>query len=338
MFLKTSIDDRQGVLVATIINKSVKEVDIVPKLFESILPQELLSEIFDIRKRDVAFRVEEIRLRRDRHACLTTDSGNIFLSYVADASVMEETVLKLCDGSLYAYRETIAKGYLTLSGGIRVGICGRAALERDSVIGVYDISSLNFRIPHKIFGIGRTVCSLIRRDMGGVLIYSSPGVGKTTLLRCVAAEISRGENGKRVAVIDTRGELGFSLDGANMSIDVLEGYPRRLGIEIATRSMSAQLILCDEIGALDETDAILSAQNCGVPLVASAHADNIHTLMRKEGIRRLHRARVFSYYVGISRRLGYSDFDYTVTDWEEAERVLQDSGKCTFGIVRNDIV
>ena len=155
------------------------------------------------------------------------------------------------------------------------------------------------------------------RDFGysrGILIYSPPGVGKTTLLRGVISLISSGEGGYsplRTAVVDTRGELTFSNGGKGLCIDVLSGYPRALGIEIATRTLSAQLIVCDEIGDYAEAMALVSSHNCGVPLIASTHARSVDELMRRTGIMLLHEARVFGAYVGISRGAGM-DFCYDV--------------------------
>jgi stage III sporulation protein AA len=137
----------------------------------------------------------------------------------------------------------------------------------------------------------------------------------------------------RVAVIDTRGELSFSLSGEGLCLDVLSGYPRGIGIEIATRTMNAQLIVCDEIGDTREAEAIMAAQNCGVPFLATAHADSIRELLKRTGIAKLHEARVFGCYVGIKRR--GSDFNYTFTEWEDADIALQSCGSCGDISLRN---
>ena len=55
------------------------------------------------------------------------------------------------------------------------------------------------------------------------------------------------------------------MEERELCLDVLVGYPRALGIEIATRSLNSELIVCDEIGEGKEAEAIVSAQNCGVP-------------------------------------------------------------------------
>jgi stage III sporulation protein AA len=117
-------------------------------------------------------------------------------------------------------------------------------------------------------------------------------------------------------VIDTRGELGFDCDEPTLCLDILRGYPRARGVEIATRTMSAQLMVCDEIGDVEEATALVAAHNGGVPLVATAHGGSVEELLRRTGLRMLHRARLFGAYVGI-RRDGRGDFLYRTTRWEE---------------------
>ena len=160
------------------------------------------------------------------------------------------------------------------------------------------------------------MCDLIRRSdkNRGVLVFSPPGQGKTTLLREVSATLSTGADALRVVVIDSRGELGIFLDDERMSVDVLTGDPRALGIEIAARTMNAQLVVCDEIGGVREAEAIIAAQNCGVPLLATAHANSLEGLLRRTPMRMLHEAGVFGAYVGIQRRAGMRDYAYTVTE------------------------
>lgn len=298
----------------------------LPTAVACLLPPRLLAEI---ESGGWGFgQIEELRLRTERSAFLTTDRGSVRLMSVLSRSEIDKIVLALCDGSLYAHRESISEGYLTLRDGVRVGICGRASVEGGRVLGVYDISALNFRFPIHRRGLGAPVARLLRGlpSGQGVLVFAPPGEGKTTLLRSVAEEMASGSQPWRVAVIDTRGELGAFLSESALSIDLLSGYPRALGIEIATRTMNAELILCDEIGEEREASAILSAQNCGVPFVASAHAEDVRGLLRRAGIRRLHEARVFGAYVGIRRRKDKGDFLYTVTDWESADDDLQNGG------------
>jgi stage III sporulation protein AA len=221
---------------------------------------------------------------------------------------------------LYAFRDTIAEGYISLRGGIRVGVCGRAVVNNGRVVGVYDIDTLVVRIPHVSPPLGAEMKMLLS-DMNytrGILIYSPPGVGKTTLLRSLALMLSTGREAKRVSVVDTRGELSFSLESHTLCLDLLSGYPKHLGISLAARTLGSEIIICDEIGGVAEAEAIREAHNAGVPLIASAHAASVKELLGRSGIGILHRAGCFGAYVGIRRR-GTFGFDYDISKREAAD-------------------
>ena len=290
-----------------------------PEVLERFLPPMLVNEISSIK--DPSLCIEEIRLRRDAPCSLSTSRGNIVLRSTVGRAEMKQMLAAMSGYSLYAHSDTINSGYITLDGGIRVGICGRASIVEGRVGGVYDISALNIRIPRGIRSVGDSICSLVREMRGsrGVLIYSPPGVGKTTLLRSVAYKMASGATPWRVALIDTRGELGIFGEETNATIDILSGYPRGVGIEIAARTMNSQLMVCDEIGDIEEAMAIIGAQNCGVPLLASAHGDNIAGLMRRSAIRALHKAGVFGAYVRIERVAYASEYKYTIHTAKEAD-------------------
>ena len=279
--------------------------------------------------------IEEIRLRAGRRATLTAGGENIPTGVVLTSEDLTAILTHLCGGSLYAYAQTINQGYISLPHGIRVGVAGRAVCEDGRIIGVCEITGLCIRLPHRHGRMGGEICRLLRGMMAeggaprGVLIYAPPGEGKTTLLRAVAARMAGADSCPplRTVVVDTRGELGFEGDGEQLCLDILHGYPRARGVEIATRTLSAQLIVCDEIGEMDEAMSLISSHHGGVPLVASAHAGTVEELLRRTGIRLLHEARLFGAYVGI-RRDGRGDFTYRITTDREADRITrgQDSG------------
>ena len=309
--------------MATVIFETKKREAMLPEILRSLLPYRLVDEI----RASGAFAVEEIRLRSGRISSLTTPTGNMPLKTVLSSLELDAILQGACDGSLYAHSETLCQGYVTLAGGIRIGVCGRATVEHGNIIGVYGVSGLNIRLPGVRRRVGAPICRLLREGLGvgGVLIYSAPGVGKTTLLRSVAAQMAGGEHPWRVVVVDTRGEIAPFLDAAGLCVDVLLGYPKPEGIGIACRTMNAQLIVCDEIGEREEAEAIAAAQNCGVPFVATAHAASLEGLLRRSALISLHRARVFTHYVGIERRVEGGEFLYRVSEWEEADVVLQNS-------------
>ena len=309
----------RSVMVNRAEDTGIEKRTYLPPILLRILPERLISELYSGRLPE---HIEEIRLHSGRCASVVADGRNILLRTVLSAQEMTATLTRMCGGSLYSHAPTIAEGYLTLDGGVRVGVCGRAACEQGEVIGVYDVSGLCIRIPAHFAASGREICNLMQkfRYTKGVLIYSPPGVGKTTLLRGVAMALASGDDPKRVVVIDTRGEMPFLQTGAALCLDVLVGYPRRLGVEIACRTMTAQVMICDEIGDYNEALALASVQNCGVPLVASAHASSMEELLCRTGLRLLHDCKMFGAYVGISRHNG--GFSYHITDWESADACI----------------
>ena len=74
-----------------------------------------------------------------------------------------------------------------------------------------------------------------------------------------------------------------------------------MGISLATRAFAPQVILCDEIGTDAEAEEILCTQAGGVPLIASAHADTLSSLLHRPCFEALYRHCVFSQYIRLYR-------------------------------------
>ncbi len=291
-------------------------------VISNILPKRIIKCISEVYI-ESGF-LEEIRIRRERQAYIVAGGKSILLDIVASESEMRDILLAMCHGSLYAYRDTIINGYISLGDGIRVGVVGRAGVENGNIVGVHDISELSIRLPNRISIDDGYIANLIRESkrISSILIYSPPGEGKTTLLRVLIKRLSTGRNALRTCVIDTREELGFDMKNKSMLVSILSGYPRRIGIEIATRCMNAQVIVCDELGDDSEASAIIDSQIAGVAMVASCHGYDIGDILSHTGILRLHNAGIFDYYVGI-KRSGNLEFEYTVNSRKEADEYIK---------------
>ena len=263
--------------------------------------------------------ISEIRLRADAPISLTYGERNIYCFggevVVCRENEIAETLQRLCGDSVHSYSETIKEGFISLENGCRVGVCGIVSLGDGAIKSVYRVLSLAIRIPHDVIGAAKSVMPILCGEtVESALFYAPPNVGKTTLIRDLARTVSGGDAPRRIALIDTRGEIFVKEWFTCSLVDVLRGYPRAKGIEIATRTLSPEIILCDEIGSADESAAILSAQNSGVPLIATAHADSLETLLRRPNIKMLYDHRVFRYYIGISREAMRSDFVFDIYD------------------------
>ena len=76
-------------------------------------------------------------------------------------------------------------------------------------------------------------------------------------------------------MVDERGELFPDGFGRGFRTDVLHGFPKEQGIDMVLRTMSPTTIAVDEITAEADCQGLLRAANCGVRLLATAHAASV---------------------------------------------------------------
>ena len=224
--------------------------------------------------------VAEIRIRVGRPAVCVSIFGEMKpCSEPFSADEITEFFAEICRYSVHSFQEDIARGFVTLDGGHRVGICGTAVKEDGKIAFIKDISGLNIRIAHQITGCSDEIFKrFFSAGLCSLLIAGKPLSGKTTILRDLAGRL--GEN-HRVTVIDSRNEISASVRGTPMldvglNTDVLCGCGKSEGIMLALRSLSPEIIICDEI-AHDE-DAVEQALFCGVKIIAAAHASGLKEL------------------------------------------------------------
>lgn len=76
-------------------------------------------------------------------------------------------------------------------------------------------------------------------------------------------------------------------------IDVLRGFPKAIGILQAVRTLSPQVVVCDEVGSGEEVRGLLEAVNCGVSLLASIHAGSMEQLLLRPQFHALQQSSTF---------------------------------------------
>ena len=250
--------------------------------------------------------LQEIRLRADRPVMLITNSGGCFLtssgktSFILSSNCVyaykneiTETVNKMCGYSMHSHYEDLLNGYLTLPNGSRIGLCGTAVYDKNNVKGIKDISCINIRIPRNIIGISESIMNdIFKNGIDNLVIAGAPSSGKTTMLKDIAFQLSSGRLGRlyKTCVVDERKEIfpersNLNLIGANT--DVLSGYPKAIGISMAVRTLSPDVIICDEIGQKDEIDEMLLGMNSGVKFILTIHATSFIELKRKPAYKNL---------------------------------------------------
>ncbi len=274
---------------------------VAPSVFKYLPPRMVLEiERICASRRLGARGIREIRIRGEGRCSLLYGNEIIPLYTKVTRSETESTVSKISDGALYAHRDSIASGYISLSYGVRVGLCGFARYEGGELVGVSDLRSLVFRIPTGECDFSEELAALFRsRVRRGMLIFSPPGGGKTTALRSLAHSLGEGAQAMRVAVVDERCEF-WEEDFSSSEVDLLRGYKRREGIEIATRTMSPEVIMIDEIGS-DEAEGVAQAVRTGIPLVATAHAAAFSEVRERPSLSSLFESGAFDLLVGIFR-------------------------------------
>lgn len=241
--------------------------------------------------------IHEVRLRGGRPIQLVANKTIWYLSpmgglrQLAAGAVcltqqqLTDCFLALCGYSVHSFQNQLKNGYFTLPGGHRVGVAGQAVCTaQDVIVQLKDITSLNIRIARtKKMQLPENVCRLLRYDFQGVVVAGEPGSGKTTLLREISSLLS--DQQRQIAVVDQRRELwpGVLNEAQDLPVccDVLSGYPRAEGILQALRSLSPDVIICDEVGSVQDAQAIQAGANAGVQMIVSIHARSLNELVRR---------------------------------------------------------
>src|SRR5574344_1314618 len=300
-----------------------------------------LREIFsnmNINMKDL----QEIRLRADKPLIVIYNNNEEFVSksgrfvndinqaYIVKVNEIKETMEYVSNYSLYAFEEEIRQGYITISGGHRVGICGKAVIDQNRIKTIKYISFINIRLAHEVIGCAKKLSQYIYRDAGNIyntLIISPPRCGKTTLLRDLIRIVSNGDDpgllelstkslanstselhkGMSVGLIDERSEiaasyLGIPQNDIGVRTDVLDGIPKTTGIMMMIRTMSPKVIAIDEIGSKEDIEAIRYGTNCGCRFIATIHGDSMSDLLLKPQIKEMIEEKIFERYVILSNR------------------------------------
>lgn len=278
--------------------------------------------------------LNEIRVRRNMplvlvfgKACLfITENGKLLNHYSSsvyrvEADEFDVLFRRLSNYSVHSAIDNLTKGFITANGGNRVGVSSTAVIKDKNISSVKDVTSLNIRISNEIKDCARPILNLLYVNrFPSIIVASPPSGGKTTFLRDFSRLLSGGFNNKyrKVAIIDERNEIAYKNNGEidadiGFNTDVLTGFPKSDGIEIAVRTLSPDIIVCDEISKTEEAMAIADGFHSGVKFAVSVHAASKYELINKSIVRQLIEYNEFEYIVLLN---DYTD-DFEITEVSE---------------------
>ncbi len=270
--------------------------------------------------------LEEIRIRQGRPLMVHSHGRDYFLcidgkiaphpkdAYFVTKADTRKVLELISNYSIYAFEDEIRSGFITLEGGYRVGLSGKVTLNRGEVATFQHITSFNIRISKEILNAANKIIPYIVKgdQVLHTLILSPPQMGKTTMLRDLARQLSNGFPGFRgvkVGIVDERSEIagcfqGIPQNDVGIRSDILDGCPKAIGIIMLIRSMSPNVIITDELGKIEDVVAVEDALNAGITVITTAHSSGLEDARQRPILDSILDKKIFQRVLVLGNSLG----------------------------------
>ncbi len=259
-------------------------------------------------------RLNEVRIINGAPVRVSYDGAYYFLTksglskdgqaaFIAPLDEADRIVMRACSHSLYTVTDTLKRGFISVKGGLRLGVCGEGVMNDNALTAVKNFSSVNIRLPHEVKGFASNLFpKLVGIGIKNAIVISPPGAGKTTLLRDLCRLISN--RGFCVLLCDEKYEIAACSNGAptldvGVCTDVISGVDKPKVFEMGIANMRPDVIITDELFPSD-MESVARATTCGIAVIASVHAENIEQLRLKRDWRSVIEQGLFDSYVMLS--------------------------------------
>lgn len=262
--------------------------------------------------------LQEIRIVAQKNVVVQKSGMLMELQIKISSHELLKIIESMCKGSLYAVQTSLIKGYLTIGGGHRIGVCGRVVCEKGTIVHMADISAICIRVSREVIGAADGIMEYLECNgrLYNTLIISPPGCGKTTMLRDVARQLG---NSHKVCIADERSEIAACRNGIPMHnigrfSCVMDAVPKGEGISMLLRTMSPEIIVTDETGSAEEEEAICEMINCGVKIITTAHGYSDKDVRKRKYLGSLIENGIFERIIVLGNSKGIATVEKIISD------------------------
>ena len=255
----------------------------------------------------------EIRLRLNMPIVITIAGENLFLgkfgvtnnpsqALICAKEDISHVIDRASNNSLYSINDQLINGYISYTGGIRIGVAGEFVYVEDKIKTIKNIQGLNIRLPHEVNNCSLSTLKYVLNNdnISNTLVLSPAGAGKTTYIRDLVKQLLKNSKQKNILVVDERCEITGIANGhamfGGMNCDILSNCKKKYAFDNGIRSLKPDVIVTDELSC-DDIASVENAMTYDVKIIATIHASSIVDLKNKPQFSDILSKHLFDRYI-----------------------------------------